>query len=972
MGYYDTKSFITSWERQGNLLNLYLSFVPMLSVGDIIVVKNIDLINGVYKVISIYAHFIQVFTSNNLLVNNLVSDSTHGVLFKFESVRYKNPESIDNSLFNNLQISGEKIWIDQDSLNEWKVLENSKVFKSSTLTIPIFLRKDNVLSGHEIKISQDNKFLFVSYIGYQNGTVIVYTRPNNTTDWVFLQSISMPTDFNVLSGTEKFGTSIDISSDGMVLVISAPDLSNIKSHFTGDFSVNGIYNTGDVVRYNNQLWIKINPDVDGTFSKITDSSHNFEIDGGSSESYPQATIDGGNSVFQNSVFSGWQLLSQVFEVSEESYISGLNKQGAVFVYNYNIDQRQFNRDSYVYEKTLSTVTSIIGTSPNYYLTCDSTSNLTVGQLIKFIGTTFGGIDTSTIYYVSSISNETQFNISLTSGGSVLPLTSGSGSMTVTNGAYIAREQIICSYNPIANERFGTKVKISKVGSEYWLYVSSEQYLQSGSVQVFRRDSTGAWNYNLDQQFLNFNYINDGVFPSPYVPGVGDLYGYDLQVYNNFVIVSAPFINGGAIYIFEKTSTIFSLIQVIDKYTIENIPGINSVGTSALINDSDNFGYSISMKGSDLFVSSPNNDVEYINSGIIYKFEYTEGVIPPFTVTQLIYPPLKIQNERFGIKIDTNSDQSILVVSSAGGNVTLNTTFDVHIDRLVFNYDSTRNYTLDPNSSLALVSTSFDQGATGFYDSTPYTGSVYAYNSFDNKFVYADYITPLDTLVTADNFGLALAISNDCLVIGAPNHSVNGVHSGSTYIFDYNTPSWKVIASGSNVVDVSKFKKAFIYNTNKNVLIEELDFIDPLKGYIAGPANQEITYQTMRDPASYDYTNYSQTLVDKSSPWRDDHIGEVWWDLSTVKWIWYEQGDSSFRNTYWNTVFPGSTIDVYEWTETTLLPSQWVAATSGTNSLANGFSGVPAYTGDLTYSTKQKYDPISGVLTTYYYLSLIHI
>ena len=45
-----------------------------------------------------------------------------------------------------------------------------------------------------------------------------------------------------------------------------------------------------------------------------------------------------------------------------------------------------------------------------------------------------------------------------------------------------------------------------------------------------------------------------------------------------------------------------------------------------------------------------------------------------------------------------------------------------------------------------------------------------------------------------------------------------------------------------------------------------------------------------------------------------HIGEVWWDLSTVKWLWYEQDTQEYKVNHWGQTFPGSSIDVYEWVE----------------------------------------------------------
>ena len=63
------------------------------------------------------------------------------------------------------------------------------------------------------------------------------------------------------------------------------------------------------------------------------------------------------------------------------------------------------------------------------ITCDSTADLNPNQLITFVGTTFGGISSSTTYYVASIVDSSHFTVSLTPGGSTVVLSTASGTMT---------------------------------------------------------------------------------------------------------------------------------------------------------------------------------------------------------------------------------------------------------------------------------------------------------------------------------------------------------------------------------------------------------------------------------------------------------------------------------------------------------------------------------------------------------------
>jgi hypothetical protein len=86
----------------------------------------------------------------------------------------------------------------------------------------------------------------------------------------------------------------------------------------------------------------------------------------------------------------------------------------------------------------------------------------------------------------------------------------------------------------------------------------------------------------------------------------------------------------------------------------------------------------------------------------------------------------------------------------------------------------------------------------------------------------------------------------------------------------------------------------------------------------GLADREINIKTTWDPATYNVGDNANT----KTPWGAEHLGEVWWDLSKVKWIWYEQDTQEYKVNNWGKTFPGSSIDIYEWTESTLLPSQW--------------------------------------------------
>ena len=70
------------------------------------------------------------------------------------------------------------------------------------------------------------------------------------------------------------------------------------------------------------------------------------------------------------------------------------------------------------------------TSGTNLITINSANGITVNNQIAFSGTSFGGISTTTIYYVTSVPSTTTVTVSLTLGGSSLSLSTATGTMYV--------------------------------------------------------------------------------------------------------------------------------------------------------------------------------------------------------------------------------------------------------------------------------------------------------------------------------------------------------------------------------------------------------------------------------------------------------------------------------------------------------------------------------------------------------------
>lgn len=154
------------------------------------------------------------------------------------------------------------------------------------------------------------------------------------------------------------------------------------------------------------------------------------------------------------------------------------------------------------------------------------------------------------------------------------------------------------------------------------------------------------------------------------------------------------------------------------------------------------------------------------------------------------------------------------------------------------------------------------------------------------------------------------------------------------------------------VITDQFEKAVLYDDRTNKVNLSLVPYDPAKGILPPSADREIEYKSEIDPAVYN--NHSDSnQISTSKPWTDEHVGQVWWDLSTVRYIDYESHNNAYRRTYWGRLFPGATVDIYEWISSNQSPAN--------------YSGTGTVKSTTEYATKVETNASTlATTTTYYY------
>ena len=546
----------------------------------------------------------------------------------------------------------------------------------------------------------------------------------------------------------------------------------------------------------------------------------------------------------------------------------------------------------------------------------------------------------------------------------------------------------------AGEKFGTKVSLAQSGNTYWMSVSAPgSDNNNGRVYVFTNTGT-TWDLtdnvlageNQGDAFGNSLSMNkDGsviVVGSPefnfpewnattlYKDGdvvkyLGSFYRlFDSRDHAEDHDSSAVFtsindiptdgepwqdigdtqvVNTGKTYVFQRNAN--NQYQLAQTINAESLSSINDSGiASTVISAGDRFGYDVDVDatGSHIVISSPLADVDLQNQGAVYYFATASLTSPQWRLKQKLESFEQYNNLLFGSSIKIGASANRIVVGAKNAPYKLSATFS--------------------------DGTTFDRGTTVFAKFSGFSGQVYSFERVSGKYLLTE---KLEADVTEnESFGHSLDTSSNVIVVGSPNYrSSTGSEIGIIRLFkkDPTAQSLTTIASQQTVVDLSKIKNIMLIDTDKNVKVQDVDFIDPAKLKILGLAEEEIKFKTPYDPAIYSVGTEEQ-VVDSGSAWYDKHVGKLWWNTSTVKWIDYEQGDLSYRVGNWGQMATGSSVDVYEWVSTPLLPSEWSSLADTADGLANGISGQPLHPNDDVYTVKESYNPITQQLTsiTYYY------
>jgi len=930
-------------------VEVILNRVHSYKVGDFVGIKNIPDLTGFFKIVSTTVN--TIILDANLEQSPEVDISTVNPIYELTECKFENYTVLDPRQIGKLK-SKSKLWIENNSDDKWEVVEKTSQYSSTQLTN--YGVSDPRDVGYRVVYADKLNQIITSMPSIN--LVISYKEINNN---LALQNIIAPPSSVSAAMNHSFGKGLTLSADERWLIVGAPEASGVRSSYLGDFEGNTEYFIGDIVFYGGNLWEAVEDIPNNPISSADDGS---TIDFNSKDWKPATLIEAasgrrGTGYFKQGciLIYEWadrqwnfrttivspgadteELFGHDITISKNgnNYTMAVSAPGAfenrgrVYLYNYN-----------------GSVWSHLENS-NYAGVYTSAAEYPTGAIVWWDsklwqakvnvtgdGSTIGveGNDSEWIQ-IDPLSTESSLpaNIFIDDDGSTI----ATGILTGTDFAELTK----------SGDQFGFSVKMNLDGN---ILIVTAPYSDSQFFANFKGDWKALQEYTEDDvvrfessyyklvnPMLDADDSSEAYISTGQIPELGDPW---------VTVGDSTDTPTGKVFVYQRDQ--YNRYVLKQTITASNINDINDTNVSEFISSGDLLGYAVDIdySGNVLIVSSPESDINFTNQGVVYVFETGNLSSLEYRLKQKLESYDKNPNEFFGSSVAISPATEQIVVGAKNSPFRLFTRFDTGSDIL------------------------FDGGTTSFSTNQGYPGAVYVFQRSADQYILAEQLT--SDLISFESFGFSVDCTASKIVVGSPGYRPETNTTGTVKFFKKaaSANSWNIVATEKELVNINLINSVSLFDYDRKIKLAEVEYVDHYKNRILGDAEQEINYKTLYDPAIYSVGTDEQ-IVDQSQTWREKQVGEVWWDLSTVKWINYEQGDLAYRVGNWNRLAAGASIDVYEWVETPFLPSEWAELADTAEGLTNGISGQPLYADDTVYSVKEIFNIGTGQLSNslYYY------
>jgi hypothetical protein len=914
-----------------------------LSVNDVVMLFGVEQFNGFYRVLTISSlnTFVVEFTNR---LSGFNSQIYEGGIYKLKSLKVDTPSDIITLKNATQWKNNNKVWVENTTTtNTWEVYNKSEPWEY-TKNIRIGSITANSRFGSSVSVTADNNFAVVGQPTFNNGegsfTNFVLNFNNDLVEDTTLISlvnnssgfgsalvttndrvvVSAPTsygnigyvyvykrnlgggalsDIQVLApnvGTDAlFGSSIAMSSDSRWLYIGAPELGNVY-----------VYGLNDTIDSFTEV---IEPDgIADTYTlgfppvSAENIFVRFVANSKILMPYQDYTVSGDQITFTSvpdapsPPTSGNIVIQQVSDGYKLFDVIQGNVEGK---FGYSVtcttDGEQILVSSPYANVTVNSNT--YATSGNISIYNRSIDSY-ISQSDTVLFTSTGIVDEYTRVYIDTVEQIRGVDwFKFGPNGVQFIAPPGKGKIVRIESNQIQKLQDLTPTLPYKDQLFGYSVDICRFNCSIFAGAPFQSVTNTYSGAVYR--------------YLNQGRVYGEITGTVLNPVVNS--GDQIRI-NNFLVT------------FSDTS----LNTVVSTINSANIPGVRAYNVNnylRIVSD-----------------SSVNSDKLRILPG--QGSAIADLGLEVFKQVEIINNAYEKAYDYFGKIVKVNNTSDSLVVASD---------IAATLEKTIFDSDTT----------------TFDSLSTTFVEAIDNSGAVWIYgylpSNIDNinnpgNFLYIQQLNSVlvgSSLKTNDGFGSSIAINDFELYVGAKNNKALNINAGAVYRFlnENSLIGWDSYRTEVAKVDINGIINCYIYNTKNQTIVDYLDYIDPAKGKILGVAEQNISYKIDYDPAVYNVTTIPEVANDSDLCWGSNNVGKVWWDLSTVRYIEYEQGSTSYRTSNWGRVFPGSFIDVYEWVQSDYPPSQYISS---------GGDGIPKYGNNQAYVTESYIDPNTNFAVVKYY------
>jgi len=241
----------------------------------------------------------------------------------------------------------------------------------------------------------------------------------------------------------------------------------------------------------------------------------------------------------------------------------------------------------------------------------------------------------------------------------------------------------------------------------------------------------------------------------------------------------------------------------DSFVISETKLTNSEAESA----GDRFGYGVAIDGGTLAVGAPWDDDGADNSGAAYMFRHTDYNYSTRQTYGNTFPQTKLtengdaqRDDRFGNSLDISGDLLVIGIYKDDSNATdSGSAFVIRslYDEPTGTWTISEQIRLTSDSGLGdefgyAVAISGDVVVVGAHkdsDKGHYSGSVYVFRNNGSTWIQEAKLLAGDAQ-GGERFGSSVALDGDTIVVGATYGGDEDAQTGSVYVFTYNGFDWE--------------------------------------------------------------------------------------------------------------------------------------------------------------------------------------